>query len=396
MSTTLESIAPHAQDTSIRTVPPSTWRGRLAPWAVHGSLLLMVLAVGGGLYEHLVVDPIWPGNVTIIQPDHGGVNRKLFWMPIHAALTLTLPVALWAGWRNPAVRRWLLVALGSYLVMRVWTMLYFVPLALRFEAEGIADAAEAHRWVLLSMFRMPLVLMSAAALWLAARRLDAEGATPPIRRKGYRGLAMEGFLARWYARTTGKNLGEFRKLAEVLAGQVGTGSVLEVAPGPGYLAIELAKLGPSRVVGLDISKSFVEIATENAKKAGVAVTFRQGDVASMPFEADSFDFLVCRAAFKNFSEPVQALNEMQRVLRPGGKALIFDLRSDASLDAINAEVKRMGLGWFNAWLTRFIFKHSLIKRAYSQDQFRDMASESAFKTCEIRADGIGLEVSLTK
>jgi len=56
----------------------------------------------------------------------------------------------------------------------------------------------------------------------------------------------------------------------------------------------------------------------------------------------------------------------------------------------------MGLGWFNALLTKLIFKHSLLKRAYSQEQFRDMAAASAFRTCEIRADGIGLEVSLTK
>ena len=158
MSTTLQSIARHEKDSSTR--PGWAWRDRLAPWAVNASLLLMVLVLGGGLYEHLVVDSVWPGNVTIIQPDHGGVNRKLFWLPIHTALTLALPVALWAGWRNRAVRRWLLVALGAYVAMRVWTLIYFVPLALRFQAEGFADAAEAQRWVLLSILRMPLVFVS--------------------------------------------------------------------------------------------------------------------------------------------------------------------------------------------------------------------------------------------
>lgn len=53
--------------------------------------------------------------------------------------------------------------------------------------------------------------------------------------------------------------------------------MLEVAPGPGFLAIELAKLGSYHIVGLDVSKSFVRIATENATKAGVEVTFREGD-----------------------------------------------------------------------------------------------------------------------
>jgi ubiquinone/menaquinone biosynthesis C-methylase UbiE len=215
--------------------------------------------------------------------------------------------------------------------------------------------------------------------------------------KGYKGLPLEGFLARWYAGITGKDLGEVRRLAGVIAGRVADGgSVLEVAPGPGYLAIELARLGTCRVTGLDISRTFVRMAAENARSAGVEVAFHEGDAAAMPFADDSFDFLVCRAAFKNFTEPVQALNEMYRVLRPGGSALIIDLRRDAPIDAINAEVKRMGLGRINSLLTKLTFKHVLLKRAYSEEQFRRMASQTPFTTCAIRADGIGLEVSLTK
>jgi 2-polyprenyl-3-methyl-5-hydroxy-6-metoxy-1,4-benzoquinol methylase len=51
---------------------------------------------------------------------------------------------------------------------------------------------------------------------------------------------------------------------------------LEVAPGPGFVAIALARLGSYRLVGLDISESFVRIARENAKRAGVNITFREG------------------------------------------------------------------------------------------------------------------------
>src|SRR5262249_6288407 len=131
--------------------------------------------------------------------------------------------------------------------------------------------------------------------------------------KAYRGLAIEGLIARWYARNAGRNIEEFRKAAEGVARRIPGGDVLEVAPGPGYLAIELARLGPYRIVGLDISHSFVEMAAANAERAGVEVTFQHGDAARMPFEANSFDFIVCRAAFKNFAEPVRALNEMHRV-----------------------------------------------------------------------------------
>ena len=50
----------------------------------------------------------------------------------------------------------------------------------------------------------------------------------------------------------------------------------------------------------------------------------------MPYEDESFDFVVCRAAFKNFADPVGALNEIHRVLRPGGKGSVHDLRAESS------------------------------------------------------------------
>jgi ubiquinone/menaquinone biosynthesis C-methylase UbiE len=142
--------------------------------------------------------------------------------------------------------------------------------------------------------------------------------------------------------------------------------VLEVAPGPGYLAIALANLSPYRITGLDISQTFVRIATENARQAGVAIDFQHGDVANMPFADASFDFVVCQAAFKNFPDPVAALDEIYRVLRSGGKASILDLRKDAPGAAIDQEVQAMGLSRPNAVLTRAIFRFALLRAAYTR------------------------------
>jgi ubiquinone/menaquinone biosynthesis C-methylase UbiE len=208
---------------------------------------------------------------------------------------------------------------------------------------------------------------------------------------------MEGAVARWYAKNTARNLDDYRRNAEKVSAQVAPGGrVLEVAPGPGYLAIELARLGRCRVTGLDISHSFVEMARQNAKAAGLPIDFQQGDAAQMPFGDGTFDFVICRAAFKNFARPVAAMNEMHRVLRPGGQALIVDLSKDASQAEINAAVRSMNLGPLNALLTRLIFKHVLLKRAYRQGDFRRMAQESRFGACQIAAENIGLEVCLIK
>jgi len=147
---------------------------------------------------------------------------------------------------------------------------------------------------------------------------------PNKTKKPYKGLGMEGAVARWYAALTKKSLVEFETLARRVAGEISPGSsVLEVAPGPGYIAIELAKLGDYRVTGLDISATFVEIARSNAASANVQAQFQRGDASRMPFDGERFDYIVCRAAFKNFSAPVAALQEMCRVLKPGGRALII-------------------------------------------------------------------------
>ncbi len=208
---------------------------------------------------------------------------------------------------------------------------------------------------------------------------------------------MEGMTARWYASLTHKSLEDFKALARRVADQVPVGSrVLEVAPGPGYFAIELAKLGDYRVSGLDISRTFVDIARKNATEAGVDVDFHQGNAAGMPFEADSFDFLLCRAAFKNFAQPVAALQEMHRVLRKGGRALIIDLRRDASPQSIRQAVDGMGLGAANSMITKLTFRFMLLKRAYTKSEFAQFLEETEFADIRIQEDLMGVELLLEK
>ena len=214
----------------------------------------------------------------------------------------------------------------------------------------------------------------------------------------FKGPEMEGPIARWYARVRGSQsqLEAYRKQASQLTAGLPQGArVLEVAPGPGYLAIEIARLGAFQVTGLDISRTFVAIAAENARQAGVAVEFRQGDVAEMPFANESFDLVVCQAAFKNFTLPRSALAEMHRVLRSGGTAVIQDMSRDATHAEIDREVKGMELGRISTFTTTATLE-MLRRRAYSAAQFERLADQSPFHTCAISTEGIGLEVRLDK
>jgi ubiquinone/menaquinone biosynthesis C-methylase UbiE len=215
--------------------------------------------------------------------------------------------------------------------------------------------------------------------------------------KGYRGIGMEGAVARWYDRSTRKDMERFR----ALAGRLRTvlpqgGDMLEVAPGPGFVAIEMAKGGAYRVTGLDVSRTMVELARRNAAEAGVDVAFRHGNVSAMPFADNSFDLLACSAAFKNFSEPHRALEEMYRVLRPGGTAVVLDLRRDVPMSEIRKYFGSIGLSTVERWITVATFRFMLLKRAYAPAQFEAMLADIPFQSKEVRLVDIGVELWLQK
>jgi ubiquinone/menaquinone biosynthesis C-methylase UbiE len=227
---------------------------------------------------------------------------------------------------------------------------------------------------------------------MANVRPNAPGDAPP---KAQKGVGMEGFIATWYARQTAKDVEEFKSTARRVAAHISPGAhVLEIAPGPGYLAIELAKLTGCRMQGLDISHTFVRIGAENARKAGVRIDFEQGDAADLPFHADAFDFIVCRAAFKNFARPLEALDEMHRVLKAGGVALIIDLRKDFSSQALNDYVSERGM--IDAAIMKLIFNTMLKKRAYTKAGIEELVAQSQFRQGDVRLDPIGFELWLRK
>ena len=123
--------------------------------------------------------------------------------------------------------------------------------------------------------------------------------------------------------------------------------------------------------------------------------FHQGNASEMPFESGSFDLIVCRAAFKNFSDPVGAIEEMYRVLKCDGTAMILDLRPDVSPAEIATGVKEMNLNRLNALIARYTLRW-LTRRAHSKETFARMAAQTSFKTCTVKEASIGLEITLTK
>lgn len=214
--------------------------------------------------------------------------------------------------------------------------------------------------------------------------------------KAYKGMGMEGSVARWYDGATRKDRPSIKALAQRIAALVPeAGSILEVAPGPGFLSIELAKLG-FKVRAVDISDTFVAIARRNAEAEGVTVRFDKGDAAALPAEDAGADFVVCRAAFKNFADPVNALREMRRVLKSGGKALLIDMRRDAPIAELQRYTDSLGISWFSRQFMMLVFRHMLIKRAYPVDDVRRMVAQAGWTVANIETAPVGFEALLSK
>jgi hypothetical protein len=127
------------------------------------------VSLGGGVYEYLVVDPYWPKRPGIIQPAHGGISRRRFWIPAHTVFEVLLVIALIAAWGDPATRLALLLAMVSHVAMRVWSLLDFVPKAVAFEKTDPADVEEAAavRWTRRSLLRVPLGFVTCVAMLAA-------------------------------------------------------------------------------------------------------------------------------------------------------------------------------------------------------------------------------------
>jgi len=210
-------------------------------------------------------------------------------------------------------------------------------------------------------------------------------------------VGIYGMMAKWYDKNSRKSrIAEMQKYAVEITSHVDKGArVLEIAPGPGYLAIELAKKG-YQVTGVELSPDFVTIEKNNAKEAKVSVDFKEGNAADLPSEANTYDFTICTAAFKNFADPVKALCEMHRVLKPGGMALIVDMNHDASKEDLKREVEKSGMRGFDKVFVEFSFKTFLKRSAYTKEDFEIMIKETPFNHFEIKHEGVSLFIYLTK
>ena len=119
-------------------------------------------------------------------------------------------------------------------------------------------------------------------------------------------------------------------MAQVRAGE----RALDLACGTGDLALEVAARG-ARAVGLDITHRMLQLARLRAGSYGAssrqaAVEFISGDMTSLPFRSSSFDLVTTGYGLRNVPDLDTAIDEIARVLRPGGRLLSLDFNRPES------------------------------------------------------------------
>jgi hypothetical protein len=137
-----------------------------------------LMALGGGVYEFVVIDPAWPARPEIIQPARGGVSRGRFWLPVHATFELMVIVSLVLAWTQAPVRAPLLIAFACHAGNRIWSFLDFIPKAIAFERADPASISveSARRWTRRSRGRLPLAVAAGVSMivaLIAAARVTA-------------------------------------------------------------------------------------------------------------------------------------------------------------------------------------------------------------------------------
>ena len=165
---------------------------------------------------------------------------------------------------------------------------------------------------------------------------------------------------------------------------------MEVGPGPGYLGLEwLKNTQKTSLTGLDISPDMIGIAERNARDYGLSARaeYRHSDGSKMPFEDSKFDAVFSTGSLHEWGDPCGTLDEMWRILKPGGRIFISDLRRDMPVLIkwflwLGASPKEIRPGLITS-----------INAAYISEELEALIQGTEMAGCKVAIDFIGLTLT---
>ncbi|MBN1292000.1 MAG: class I SAM-dependent methyltransferase [Candidatus Latescibacteria bacterium] len=155
------------------------------------------------------------------------------------------------------------------------------------------------------------------------------------------------------------------------------GSILDIGTGPGWLLEKLHSASPNlQLTGIDISPSMIKKAKKNLAKSGLSdcIEIALGNASDILCSDNYFDAVVSTGSIHHWKAPTEGLNEIHRVLKPDGYALIYDLLSDTPLPVLKKSAREFGrFRMLMLWL------HAYEEPFYSLKDFEHLADNTFFK-----------------
>ena len=179
----------------------------------------------------------------------------------------------------------------------------------------------------------------------------------------------------------------------IIGAGICAGDALEIGPGPGYVGLEWLKSCPEgRLSALEISGEMIDTATKNAEEYGLSarVKYVSGNALDMPFAENSFDAVFSNGSLHEWEEPVRVFGEIARVLKPGGRFCVADMRRDvnpilALLIASSTKPKEIRPGFWTS-----------LHAAYTKPELEAILADTPLVDVVVKNEFFGLSVSGSK
>lgn len=209
-----------------------------------------------------------------------------------------------------------------------------------------------------------------------------------------------GVLASSYVKAAGLAIESYYcQVAEEIAAEFKAGTILDLGTGPGYLPVELLKRLPAvKIVGIDLSRKLIRKAEINALKAGVSerVSFKVGNAAKLRYNHNSFDMVISSGMLHSLKNPVTVLTEINRVLKKGGQAWIYDpARIIQFIDRVKWKASLNQRERFFLWFFALLGLHKPIA-VYRRDQVIPMIEVAGFTSYTIEEGDGEIRLKLKK